>query len=154
MTPTMVPLDEARHGDACARLMCESEPWRTLGRTVEQSRAALQAPGQEAWVALDDTGTPVGLLLLVLQGALVGYVRAIVVHEAWRGRGLGAALMAFAEARTRPVSAHLFLMVSSFNVAAQRFYARLGYRQVGELPGFTGAGHSELLLWKRLPDHA
>jgi len=39
--------------------------------------------------------------------------------------------------------------VSSFNTRAQAFYARHGYRQVGQFDDYVIEGASELLLYKR-----
>ena len=58
----------------------------------------------------------------------------IVVAEGWRGRGVGGALMAAAEARAREVGARqVVLDMSAANDGAQRFYERLGYREHGRL---------------------
>ncbi|MGQ0646498.1 MAG: GNAT family N-acetyltransferase [Gemmatimonadaceae bacterium] len=145
---TIDPLDRGRHAVACARMMSSSEPWITLGRTYEQSLAVIDLAGQEAYAALDEREQPIGLLLLMLQGTLVGYVRSLLVHPARRSRGVGAALMDFAERRIRRVSPNVFVMVSSFNPAAQRFYERQGYVRIGELSDSIVRGHSEILLRK------
>ena len=142
------PLDRGLHGAACARMMSESEPWISLGRTFERSLAVVEDVSQEAYAALNPAGEPVGLLLLMMQGALVGYVRSIVVHPAWRSQRLGEALMQFAERRIRQVSPNVFLMVSSSNERAQRFYQRLGYVAIGTLHQYMIPGRDEVLMWK------
>jgi ribosomal protein S18 acetylase RimI-like enzyme len=43
---------------------------------------------------------------------------------------------------------NVFLMVSDFNAAARRFYERLGYLAIGEVPEFLVAGRSEILMRK------
>jgi len=58
-------------------------------------------------------------------------------------------MLAFAE-RQAAGRRFIFLCVSSFNLRAQALYRRLGYEQVGELPGYIVEGHSELLFWKKL----
>jgi ribosomal protein S18 acetylase RimI-like enzyme len=45
---------------------------------------------------------------------------------------------------------HLFLLVSSFNHRAQELYRRCGYEFIGELKDYLVAGHSELILHKRI----
>jgi hypothetical protein len=66
----------------------------------------------------------------------------------WRGRGLGTALIAFAERRILREVPNVFLCVSSFNTRARTLYLRLGYEVVGELRDYIVRGHSEWLLRK------
>lgn len=76
------------------------------------------------------------------------YLGLIAVKRGSEGRGVGSALMAEAEGRLGPARRGLFLLVSDFNEAAQRFYERLGYRRVGRLPGFVLSDVAELIYWK------
>lgn len=57
-------------------------------------------------------------------------------------------MIAWAEERIFRQSPNVFLCVSSFNERAQRFYGRLGYERVGELPDFLTVGHAEIILRK------
>ncbi|MCZ7547197.1 MAG: GNAT family N-acetyltransferase [Anaerolineae bacterium] len=66
------------------------------------------------------------------------------------GMGIGAALLGEAERRAASVSREMFLLVSDFNVAAQRFYQRHDYQQVGAIPGYVLPDVAELIFWKRL----
>lgn len=131
----------------CARLMAGSEPWRTLGLGPEALRRTLARAGSESYLALAGQ-VRVGCLVLELQGALVGYVRALCVAPELRRQGWGARLLAWAEARIFREAPNVFLCVSSFNLEAQRFYARLGYEPVGELRDYLVAGLGEILLRK------
>lgn len=131
----------------CSRLMAESEPWRTLGLGPEALRRALSRAGGESYLALVGQARA-GCLLLDLQGALVGYVRAICVAPELRRQGWGARLLSFAEERIFREAPNVFLCVSSFNLDARRFYARLGYEPVGELHDYLVAGLAEILMRK------
>jgi ribosomal protein S18 acetylase RimI-like enzyme len=132
---------------ACAEMMSSSEPWLTLGRTYEQAVRILTSPTREVYVAVAD-GRPVGFVVLIMRGAFVGFVQTLAVAPALRGRGIGAALMRFAEERILRDTPNVFLCVSSFNDGAQRFYRRLGYEVVGELGDMLIRGHSEILMRK------
>jgi ribosomal-protein-alanine N-acetyltransferase len=139
--------DEVR---ACAEIMATSEPWLTLGRTLERSLAILRDRDvQEIYVAEQD-GSVVGFVILIMKGAFVGYVRTVAVHSDWRSRGLGRRLIAFAEERIFRESPNVFLCVSSFNGRARSLYERLGYETVGELRNYIVRGHSEWLMRKTL----
>ena len=59
-------------------------------------------------------------------------------------------LLQLLEALTQLSSRHLFLLCTSDNEPALRFYARRGYRDSGLLPDLVKPGLHEAILWKRL----
>ena len=127
--------------------MGASEPWITLGRTVESAFAVLQNPMKEVYVATHDAGL-LGFLILDLQGPFPGYIQTVCVAPEAQNRGLGSRLLGFAEARIFRESPNAFMCVSSFNAGARRLYARLGYEQVGVLRQYIVPAHDEILLRK------
>jgi [ribosomal protein S18]-alanine N-acetyltransferase len=143
-----------------ARVMAASEPWITLGRDLEGCRATLVRPGTELFVARaeiaqqqirQDQYRPLGFILLAPYGlAASPYIACFAVAAEARGQGVGSQLLRFAEEHFAG-SEHLFLLVSSFNQRAQALYRKHGYELVGELKDYVVAGHSELILHKRLP---
>lgn len=131
--------------------MASSEPWITLGRGLQQCRAACQRPEYELFVARY-SGRPQGFVLLHPRGAMGSpYVASIAVAPEARGQGLGAGLLSFAEERYRNRARHIFLCVSAFNHRARKLYERLGYQAVGELPDYIIPGAAEILMHKWLP---
>ncbi len=147
--PPIRRLEGRAEAEACARLMAASEPWVTLRRDAAACLALIQHPDREAYVAVEG-GAPVGVLVLSLRGALTGYLQSVCVAPAARGRGVGTALVRFAEARIFRESPNVLICVSSFNPGARRLYERLGYRFVGELTDYIVRGHSELLYRKTI----
>lgn len=133
-----------------AELMAKSEPWVTLQRDQDQCRAAVRRPGTELFIGLEGDQR-LGFVLVAERG-LAGspYIASIAVDTTARSRGVGSALLDFVEARYRGSREHLFLLVSSFNPRARRLYERRGYQQVGEIPDYIVAGHSEYIMHKRL----
>ena len=142
-------LRDARELDLCARMMAGSEPWLTLRRDYAAARRTIDDPAKEVYLA-DLGGALVGFVVLTMAGAFVGYIQSICVAPAWRGRGVGTALLRHAEARILREVPNVFLCVSSFNPRAQALYERLGYAVVGELRDYLVAGHAELLLRKTI----
>jgi ribosomal-protein-alanine N-acetyltransferase len=136
--------EEAR---ACATLMANSEPWLTLGRSCDDSFGIMTDPEREVYVAREG-GEIVGFAVLQMRGAFVGYIQSVGVGPGARGRGIGSAIVRFAEERIFRESPNVFLCVSSFNERALRLYLRLGYEVVGELTDYIVSGHSEILLRK------
>jgi [ribosomal protein S18]-alanine N-acetyltransferase len=150
MAPTLIRRTTAAEDLAwCAHLMAASEPWVTLGRTVEASRRLLGDPTREVYLA-EAGGIPVGFVIVAMGGVLTGFIQTVCVAHARRGSGLGTELVAFAEARIFRESPNVFLCVSSFNRRARRLYQRLGYVLVGPMVDFLVPGHDELLFRKSL----
>ena len=132
---------------ACARMMCETDPWITLGRGYERCLAAVSDSTRELYVARDGAKVA-GFILLVMKGQFPGYIASVCVAAAARGSGIGTQLVAFAEQRIHRESPNVFLCVSSFNDGARRLYERLGFEYVGSLKNFIVEGHDELLYRK------
>ncbi len=133
-----------------AALLAGSEPWTTLGATIDKCRATCRHPEYLVYVARSD-GRRCGAIVLHPRGlASSPYIKSIAIAEGFRSRGFGALLMDFAEDLFRGESRHVFLCVSSFNTRARAFYERRGYRAVGEFVDYVIEGASETLLCKRL----
>ena len=144
---TIRPLATAAEAEACARMMCASEPWITLRRGFDAALRLVRDPVREVHVAYEGERLA-GFVILVMTGAFVGYIQSVCVAPERRGRGLGGRLMAFAEERILRETPNVFLNVASFNPEAQRLYERLGYEVVGELKDYIVPGHSEILMRK------
>ena len=132
-----------------ARLMASTEPWITFKRDLVGCRDTLLRPGTELFVARQEE-IRLGFILVAPYG-LAGspYVACLAVAAEARGQGVGSQLLRFAEERFAD-RAHIFILVSSFNHRAQDLYRREGYKFVGELKDYIVAGHSELILHKRI----
>jgi ribosomal protein S18 acetylase RimI-like enzyme len=84
--------------------------------------------------------------------AIGGYLRLLAVVPGHERAGVGALLLdAFERALAAIGTRHAFLLVSDFNLDAQRFYTRHGYAQMGRLPALVLPDVDELVYWKRLP---
>ena len=130
--------------------MASSDPWLTLGRGLEQCRAACHRPGYAMLVARQ-ADVPRAFALLHPRGVAGSpYLASFAVAAGSRGHGVGAFLLAACEQHFRPSARHFFLCVSSFNARARAFYERQGFTQVGELPDYLIDGASEILMHKRL----
>jgi len=150
--PADFTIDEATDDDRewCAQLMASSEPWLTLGRSIDQTRPLFHRKDSELYVARRQ-GALCGFLLLRERGIVYSpYIASLAVSPESRGLGIGSRLLDFAEARARPASKHIFLCVSSFNTRARTLYERHGYAVVGELKDYIVDGLSEYLMSKRL----
>ncbi len=147
-----VSITEARDEERewSATLFARSEPWITLGATLEDCRGLCRDPEYLIYVARVE-GPPLAAVVLQRRGVAGSpYVKSIAVDSERRSQGIGSALLAFAESLFRRESRHLFLCVSSFNQRAYSFYERHGYQAVGVLEDYVIEGASEILMHKRL----
>ena len=136
--------------DWAAALLAGSEPWTTLGIGLEQCLRTCHDPEFEVYIA-HAGDMPCGVMVLDPRGlAGAPYIKSVAVTEESRNLRVDALLLAYTESVCRSRSRHLFLCVSSFNTAAQRFYKNHGFTQVGELPGYIIHSASELILHKSL----
>jgi ribosomal protein S18 acetylase RimI-like enzyme len=134
-----------------AQLLSSIEPWLTIGVTPDAARGVLARPGLETFVARRaNDPQPLGFLLLNAHGiASAPYVNSIAVRPDQQRKGIGSALLSFAEHRFSD-RRFLYLCVSSFNTEARRLYERTGYEFVAELKDHAVSGYTELLMRKRL----
>jgi ribosomal-protein-alanine N-acetyltransferase len=136
--------------DWTAEMLAGSDPWITLGISKEQCLKACLDPEYLVYVAHLES-RPCGAMVLHRRGVAGSpYIKSIAVTAEFRGQGIGAELIDFAENLFRGEARHLFLCVSSFNTRARAFYERLGYRAVGEFQDYILEGASEFLMHKRL----
>ena len=93
------------------------------------------SPDTQLFVAEDDEGTPLGFIHLTTtddyySGSDTAHIADVVVAASAGDRGVGSALMVFAEewARSRGLPL-LTLNVFSANRRARNFYTRLGFEE-------------------------
>lgn len=143
------PFASSADAEWAARTMADSEPWKTLGIGHDQSLKILSNDTRERYLATWG-GQAAGFLVLNMQGAFIGYVQLVGVAANVRGKGVGRALIEFAEDRIFRVTPNVFICVSDFNRDARTFYEKLGYSKVGELKDFLVAGRAEIILRKTI----
>jgi len=144
-----------RHLEDCKVALLDS----TLGHiyfTVEENAVATLTEGiakGEVFVAVDADGACLGFVWFIDEGAFHGfpYLHIIAVKAAYRGKGIGQQLLRFFEETAFAEHSKVFLVVADFNPEARRLYERLGYRQVGAIPGLYREGVTEYLMMKMNP---
>jgi len=135
-----------------ARWVAATPLWQRYG--VDEAsfaeRLAGGLEGRSTILVAEYAGMVAGFVWLVERGAFnrSAYIQLIGVRPETRNSGIGRALMEFVE--TQAPSRDVFLLVSDFNLDARRFYARLGYRQVGRLDNYVVPGVGELIFCKRI----
>ncbi len=130
-----------------AFILTVNDPWQKLGRTYEYSYAKVREPEGELIVAKSDNKV-IGCLLLEMHSTLKAFVRALCVSPEYRGQGVGADLLSFAEHRAFKETANVILFVSSER--AKKFYENNGYQQVGCLENLNVTGTHEYIMRKTI----
>jgi GNAT superfamily N-acetyltransferase len=100
-------------------------------------------PNAFAWVSFAPS---------VLNGA--AYLRLLLIADNAQHRGIGSALLQAVERHARERANHMYLLATSDNSGARRFYERHGYRHVGDLPGLVWPDLDEALYYKTLRPYA
>ncbi len=148
-TPLTVRRMEARDRDAVIAILSSSDPWLRLGST-RQDWLGFFCPvpvDREAYVA-ERNGEVAGLAVVRPAYMLGDYLNLLAVAASHRGHGVGARLVEHVERIVFARTKNFFVCVSDFNAGARRFYARLGYEEVGVLQNLIITGASEILLRK------
>jgi ribosomal-protein-alanine N-acetyltransferase len=125
---------------------------RMAARTL---RRFMRSPTAHFWVADSDARVLGNLLMLRRKTSATARIYSVIVDPAARGMGLGAKLVTTAEAEARRLGlARMSLEVRADNTAARAMYARLGYAEAAQLPGYYDDGGDGLRLVKALAENA
>jgi GNAT superfamily N-acetyltransferase len=124
---------------------------------AEAGFAGVTAGIDQLLVALDD-GVLVGLLFVVDNRFVLKrhwrVLKRVMVTPAGQGRGYGAALMREAESVGRKLGLAALHVTVRAGAGTENFYARLGYREVGRMPGAlriaTDDDRDEIYMWRDL----
>ena len=129
-------------------------PWLALGYSAAQLENYLSAgdPSLHRYAVVIDEmiAGVVAVRYPWLRGA---YLELIGLFPDQQGRGLGTSILQWMEEETNPWAMNCWVLVSSFNDAAKRFYLRRGFREIANIEALVSLQSTELLLRKvlRLP---
>lgn len=143
--PVRIVPAERRHAEACAAILdawIDENDWMPRLHDAESVRwfvGDVLFAERRVRVALEG-GRPVGFLAL---DEAEGFVAALYLARAARGRGIGKRLLDEAKA-ARPAGLRLWTFLP--NGAARRFYAREGFTEVRRTAGDNEEGVPDVLL--------
>ena len=133
MNEPLIRAAAQRDGEALARLIGQLE-YAVTAEAVAERLAIMQAEGRLVLVA-EREGQVVGCLSTSIMRVLhrpapVGRISMMVVDEALRGRGIGAALVRAAERSLAERRCYIVEVTSHVRrTEAHRFYEKLGYER-------------------------
>ena len=127
------------------------DPWRTLEYQADALALYLSRLDPTFLrFTIKSSGHPVGVLCLRYPWLKGVYLELLALFPSHQGLGLGREIMSWTEAQARPHAKNFWIMVSSFNHRARRFYEDLGCVEVACLQNLIKEGYDELLLRKIL----
>jgi len=149
--PVIRPLRPEKAGD-CARLHAAgfAHPW-----SAEEVAGLISSSSTLAAAALDPVNGRLRGFVLSRVAADEAEILTIAVDSAWRGKGVGRALLTENLRQAANAGARaMFLEVEPGNAAAVALYKRLGFTIVGERPryyrGEGGARETAIVMRKAL----
>ncbi len=131
----------------CANLMLEHPVWQSYGYAFDDQCERLNRLFSDRQVLIADNDGAIRGFIVFDTRTLGdnGYVQLVAVDSRFTGNGIGERLMKAAHAAMAPLQ-RCFLLCTSTNVQAQRFYRRRGYVKVGELPDWLQVGTTEYVF--------
>jgi ribosomal protein S18 acetylase RimI-like enzyme len=138
-----------------AEWMVGDDLWRRYGLSRETIAADFERGLDHGdLIFVIDASVPACGFAWCLPNGMFGafpYLKRFAVDPAHAGQGLGGLLLDHLEqALLAGQRRELFLLVSDFNFAAQRFYRRHGYEEIGRVPELVLPGVAELIFRKQL----
>lgn len=135
--------------EALARIISSSEAWTCYGIDFDKAVAIFREMTETVYLA-EDQGQILGFVALRTDGVgnIGAYIRMVAVREDQRSRGIGRQLIEYAGGLAQEKYPNLFLICSTDNLRAQKFYEANGFERVGLLNDLVVAGHPEILYRK------
>lgn len=144
------PIVDREEIRACAELMASSDPWAALYFTVDECESELRGPNVDIYGLLGSDGPGLRAFIATAEHGIGSepLIEFLCVDASERGRGLGTALIEFAESEIFADADNIYLFVSDINPNAVRLYERLGFQRIGEIPDFNLYGQTEYFYRK------
>ena len=144
----------AKKGQARDCLLCvkNSDLWDAYFKNNPTQESALEKmiSEKQVYVVTNKTDQCIGFMGVINNGCFqnYSYLATLAVKKGHRNKGIGEALVNKFEKMGFKKADKVFILVSDFNKQAQKFYRKLGYKKVGNIPDLFKKGISENLLVK------
>jgi ribosomal protein S18 acetylase RimI-like enzyme len=137
---------EARHQ---AEWIAAMEPWLSMGfRAIPLGRWLYRRARAGCVLVVADKQTILGIVVFQPDFLLGTFIALLAVRPQASGRGVGRALVERVERQTFAHRRWLYVSSDSANLAAARFYKKLGFARVARLPDLVCEGRVEI-LWRK-----
>ncbi len=132
-----------------SEILCEMEPWRTLGYTQNglQNYLCNCDPALKRY-GLWRSGEIVGVVCVRYPWLRGPYLELLAVFPLAQGCGIGREIVRWMEEESRVASNSIWTITSEFNENARKFYRAIHFVEVVTLPNLVATGYNEILLRK------
>jgi len=128
------------------------EPWRSMGfRAAPLGRWLRRRSRAECVQVVEERGAVLGVVVFQPDVLLGTFIALLAVRPQAAGRGVGRALVERVARQTFARRRWLYVSSDSHNLAAARFYKKLGFARVARLPGLVCEDRVEILWRKQRP---
>lgn len=143
--------------DMCAEILRQSELGRKYYVSPKMIKFELsKAIKEDLFRVVIQDDIVVGFMWAYLNGTFgrYPYLHEIVISESERGKGFGTALLNDLEtcikSKMKTLSTQIYLVVSDFNKNCMNFYSKLGYEDIGKIPGLFHPKINENVMRKKI----
>jgi ribosomal protein S18 acetylase RimI-like enzyme len=128
------------------------EPWLSMGfRSAPLGRWLFRRARARCLLAATHKRAVLGILVFQPDFLLGTFIALLAVRPQAAGQGVGRALVERVEQATFAHRRWLYVSSDSKNLAAARFYKKLGFERVARLPDLVCENHVEILWRKKRP---
>jgi diamine N-acetyltransferase len=142
---------QPQHADAIAEQLAGMDPWLTLGYSPPTLHAYLMRddPALHRY-ALEYSGDLAGLFCVRHPWLFGPHLELLAIFPDYQGHGIGRDILDWVGNQAHPWARNLWVLASSFNAGARRFYRRHGFIEITSLADLVQPGSDEFLLRKVL----
>ena len=134
-----------------SEILATMDPWLTLGYGSENLLKLLRRKDNALSRYLILMSEELAGVACVRYPWLLGpYLELLAVFSPYQSTGIGSQIMRWIEEQARPKSSNVWVLVSSFNGRARKFYLNNGFYEITTLPDLVKPGFDEILLRKSL----
>ena len=132
-----------------AEMLSASKPWSTLKFSANSlSNYLTREDAALRRFAITVDNNLAGMICVRHPWLRGPYIELLGLFPDFRGKGIGRQVVIWAETEARREAKNLWVIASSFNHPALKFYQDLGFKQIGSIQGLVTPEHDEILLRK------
>lgn len=144
-----ISLNPLRDGIMIAEQLVGIDPWRTLEYQIEDlTRYLVRHDPCLYRYDIEYEERVIGVVCIRYPWLRGPYIELFGIFNGYRNMGMGSVVIDWISNRTRRQEKNLWVIASSFNKSAQRFYTSNGFYQIGSIQNLVKK-NTEETLWRK-----